>query len=670
MDERQRDDAAPENPGLTVREAAVLLGLPEARIRRMLHKGLLVGRREGRRWRIDAETVAAYQQTQAADANDRKPPSGKTIEAPGLPRESAGDSEAGTEQPSVHHQAPAQPTTPAPTQLASLRYRASRRALRLLYAHSRLPQPARWLLSSIGRDAEQADVQETFRRRDVEKNIRYALPDGEQPVLAAVWTVELYTPSSIAGLLDALQRHNWLRPRSSGSTDAVRWVQDHRGRPGSGGWMWLPRVIPPGTGGPFLDANVGEVPDGFSSIHLAIVAVTSTLTAVVGCFLPTDELAAGLEAALRREHQTTVSPNPSGGWSIHSVEQHKHDAVDAMRTGARQAAMDWMQRYLPGVFARGLLEGDMPTFDLILTESAEPLVDNSGPRQPNRAWLDLLALDTAFFAWICRDVAGLKMTLPRSIHEHHVTLAAQRSQLFHDDQLDDPRVRRRQELSWKLDADYLAPSFAAQWAINGLLSGVERRLARIRDLAERSSHRRSIRMLDELRQELLSVGLDGHVVAADVIAFTNAAALYDHNMLEFVKAWTPKPTEATTPAPPATIPAALREHQQQRAQQILDSERQLRDLLGATSNLAGTVTNLRLQRRVAILTAVSTVAAIIALLVAVLSLNLSQSNSPPATSSPGPTATSLATPTSTSSTSPARSSKIEGESGQLSRGRG
>jgi hypothetical protein len=124
--------------------------------------------------------------------------------------------------------------------------------------------------------------------------------------------------------------------------------------------MWLPRVIPPGTGGPFLDANVGEVPDGFSSIHLAIVATTSTLTAVVGCFLPTDEFAAGLEAALRREQQTTVSPNPSGGWSIHSVEQHKHDAVDAMRTGVRQAAMDWIQRYLPGVFARGLLEVTCP----------------------------------------------------------------------------------------------------------------------------------------------------------------------------------------------------------------------------------------------------------------------------------------------------------------------
>jgi excisionase family DNA binding protein len=660
MDERQRDDAAPESPGLTVREAADLLGLPEARIRRMLHKGLLVGRREGRTWRIDAEAVAAHQQPQATDANDRKPPSGKTMEDAGLPRDPARVSEARTEQPSASQQAPVESTTPAPTKLTTLREQASRRALRLLYVHPRLPQPARWLLSSLGRNAERADILETVRRRDAEKVSWYALPDDERPVLAAVWTVELYTPSSIAGLLAALERHTWLWPRSGGSTDPVQWVQDHRGRPGSGGWMWLARVIPRRTGGPFLDAVVGEVPDGFSSIHFAIVAVTSTLTAVVGCFVPTDELAAGLEAALRRQQQTTVWPNPSGGWSIHSVEQHKRDAVDAMRTGARRAAMDWMRRLLPGVFARGLLEGDMPSLDLILTESVEPLLDNPGPRQPDGAWLDLLSLDTSFFAWICQDVPGLKAALPGSMHdrhEHHLTLAARRSQLFHDDQLDDPQKRRRHELVYRVDADYLAPFFAAWWAINGLLSGVERRLARIRDLAERSSHRRSIRMLDELRDELLNVGLDGHVVAADIVALTNDAARYDRHMLEFVQAWTPEPSEGSTPAAPATIPAALREHQQQRAQQILDSERQLRDLLGATSNLAGTVSNLRLQRGVAILTALSTVVAIVALIVAVLSLNLSQSNAPPATSLPDPTTTSLTTPATASSTPPARSTR-------------
>src|SRR5215204_412919 len=61
MDERQRDDAAPEDPGLTVREAAVLLGLPEAKIRRMLHKGLLVGRREGQARQVFDNLQAALQ---------------------------------------------------------------------------------------------------------------------------------------------------------------------------------------------------------------------------------------------------------------------------------------------------------------------------------------------------------------------------------------------------------------------------------------------------------------------------------------------------------------------------------------------------------------------------------------------------------------------------------
>jgi hypothetical protein len=469
-------------------------------------------------------------------------------------------------------------------------------------------------------------------------------------MLAAVWTVELYTPSSIAGLLDAgnnaLERHTWLRPRGAGNSDPVQWVQDQRGRPGGGGWMPLATVIPPGARGLWLDAAVGDVPEGFASIRLAIVAISSTLTGIVGCFMPTDEFAVGLDAAVRREQHTTATRSPSWGWSIHNVEQHKRVAADAIRAGARRAAIDWTRRYVPGVFAWGLLEDDMPTLDLILTETVVPLLNGPSARRPDRAWLDLLDLDTAFDAWTCQDVPGLKAALPsrlRNRSEHHLTLAAQRSELFSDDELDNPQERNRRELVWRLDGLYLAP-FAARWAINGLLSGVERRLARIRDLAERSSHRGSISMLDELRLELLAVGLDGHVVAADIIALTNQTARYDRHVLEFVEAWTPTPAEGTGPASPATIPAALREHQQQRAQHILDSERQLRDVLGATSNLAGAVTNLRLQRWVAIITAVSTVAAIIALIVAVIALDRSQPNGPPATSLPTPQSTSTSPP--------------------------
>ncbi|HEY8114527.1 MAG TPA: hypothetical protein VII16_17010 [Actinomycetes bacterium] len=543
-----------------------------------------------------------------------------------------------------------QPASPELPELTTLRYRVSRRARRLFLAHPRWTPPLRRLLLALAEYAEQAEGLQVFGRRDAEENVQYAVPEGETPMLAAVWTVELYTPSSIAGLLDALERHTWLRNRGASSTDPGRWVQDHRSRPGAGGWMTLGRVVPPGSSGVLLDATVGKVPEGFASVHLTIVAISSTLTAIVGCFMPTDELAQSLDVALRRQQQTTMPPNPSGGWFIHNVAQHKRAAAHAIRMGARQAAIDWMRRYVPGVFARGMLNGDMSTLDLILTDTVEPLRDSPPAGRSDRAWLDLLDLDRSFDAWTCRDIPGLKAALPSQSpdgSEHRLTLAAQRSQLFSDKELDNPEQRDRRELVWRLDAYYLAP-LAARWAINGLLSGVERRLARIRDLAERSSHRGSIRMLDELRRELLAVGLDGSVVAADIVALTNTAASYDHDVLEFVQAWTPTPTGGTTPAPPATIPTALREYQQARAQQILDSERQLRDVLGATGNLAGAVTNLRLQRRVAVLTAVSTVAAIVALIVAVLALNLSQPDRP--------TGTTLPAPNSISTSPPARSS--------------
>lgn len=74
MDERRREDVAPEHPSLTVRELAVLLGLSESTIRRTLHKGLLTGRQEGRTWRIDAEAVRSHKQPQTSGASDREPP--------------------------------------------------------------------------------------------------------------------------------------------------------------------------------------------------------------------------------------------------------------------------------------------------------------------------------------------------------------------------------------------------------------------------------------------------------------------------------------------------------------------------------------------------------------------------------------------------------------------
>ena len=412
--------------------------------------------------------------------------------------------------------------------------------------------------------------------------------------------------------------------------------------------MSLARVVPPGTPGPWalLGGTSGEVPEGFSSIHLAIVIISSTLTGVVACFEPTDELAVELNEILRREEHATMSSDPSGRWVVHYVDHNKRAAVDAMRTGAHRTAIEWMGRHLPGVFARGLLDGDMPTFDLILTDKVEPGPDKLLGRQRGHNWLDLLGLGASSNAWTCQDLPGLSAALPgslRDVREHHVTLAAKRARLFNDEQLDDAG-RDRRALVGRLDTYYLAP-LATRWAISGLLSGVERRLARIRDLAEGTSRRGSLRMLGELRRELLAVGLDGHIVAADIVAFSAAAARYDRDVLEFVQARTLRHRNAQHSHAPARMPAALREQQHQRSQRILEVEGQLREVLSATGNLASAISNLRLQLFVAILAVISTAAAIIAVVAAILALNLSQPTTPPPSSPSTSQTTSTSTPT-------------------------
>src|SRR4029450_12899969 len=122
--------------------------------------------------------------------------------------------------------------------------------------------------------------------------------------------------------------------------------------------------------------------------------------------------------------------SPSVCGCVHEVPYREAAAADAVRQTARGVATRWMGRYLPGMFAGGLLEGAAPTLDLVLLETVEPLAGDPASTKSNRGWLELLGLDTSFDAWICQDVPGLKLTVGRPYrtddatnHRYHLTLA-------------------------------------------------------------------------------------------------------------------------------------------------------------------------------------------------------------------------------------------------------
>jgi hypothetical protein len=84
-----------------------------------------------------------------------------------------------------------------------------------------------------------------FGRRDHADNQDTRIPQGEEVLVPAIWLTELYTPTTLAGLLDGLppflaKAQDMGRDRE----DLAEWVRAARRR-GGGAWQMLPYVSPP-----------------------------------------------------------------------------------------------------------------------------------------------------------------------------------------------------------------------------------------------------------------------------------------------------------------------------------------------------------------------------------------------------------------------------------------
>ena len=117
-----------------------------------------------------------------------------------------------------------------------------------------------------------------LRRRDPDDNRETRIPEGEQIRFPVIWLTELYTPTTLAGLLQGLppllaKAHD----PASRHEDLVDWVRTSR-REGGGAFSPLPEVLP--RAGPFSSYHMVDVlPSGIRSVTWGIYTLTSTVTA-------------------------------------------------------------------------------------------------------------------------------------------------------------------------------------------------------------------------------------------------------------------------------------------------------------------------------------------------------------------------------------------------------
>lgn len=388
-------------------------------------------------------------------------------------------------------------------------------------------------------------------------------------------------------------------------------------------------ISPPSATGAFSDYTA-PLPSGVRMAMPILMSLTPSLTASVVAFLFDDDVAVSLEEPLRKEYSTYTQKDPqlrfwhvirfilTGRPNILAARIHFPDMIrrEALKTCLHEiedSCMKWVRDCLPGAFA-SLPGSRAPSAALLVTEKVRPL---SAEACAIRAF-DGLALNRYYDAWESTEWPGARLVLPRGwdYEGSRLLFACRRHDAFpanpsyHDTASNATIVQRAHDHIYGL---------LSRWTITCLLDSYHEALSALRDRTAHDGRYRPIRDLKKLRKLVRTTLYDICSCTQEIAEFSEIEHRYRFNVLEM----------SYVRAVPGGVPDLLcgfRESQKKRAQQVERDAAILQTMLSTSSDLSQTISNIRIQRTIVILTIVSIC---IALSAAYLSVKASLQTSQP-----------------------------------------
>jgi hypothetical protein len=442
--------------------------------------------------------------------------------------------------------------------------------------------------------------------RDSKENARGQLPDAEGVQIPAVWVAELYTPSTVGGLLKGIKDLGWEFGRTRDDS-LTKWMNDVReGR--LAGWTSLGLVSPPDDAH-FMRERTAPLPSGVRAALPILMSLTPSLTAFIVAFLFDDDAAVSLEAPLRAEFVTNKRRDPlfrpwhvaryvlmNGpirlGHSINHPDMIRREMVKSSFQELENSSIQWVQDNFPGAF-NSLHNSRPPTAALLITERVRPLSEEACEIRA----FDGLAINRNFDAWESNEWPGARLVLPRGWDDEGARLVfACRRQ----DAVPDKPYYHEPTSNWSIAhrTDALVQGLLSRWALTRLLDCYHEALSALRDQAARDGKYRPLRDLIELRSLARTTLYDIGACSQEIIDFAESELEYSYNVLEmtYVREVRGRKPELLND---------LRRSQDRRARQVQREAALLQSTLSITNDLSHTITNIRIQRLVVLLTIVS-----------------------------------------------------------------
>ena len=336
-------------------------------------------------------------------------------------------------------------------------------------------------------------------------------------------------------------------------------------------------------------------PNHMTGVGGYLISITSSLVCVLMLFVLDDDYAKKLDTALKTDRQTFYKATPPFR-AILDPEQQKIDDIRHIRDEIKRIVTSWFSLNLPGLFSSGLLEGEMPTCELITLRDAEPF---STPRQATPRFLRLLGLEFSYDVWSSTNVPGLKLSLldmANTSPQYHSILSLKECNLSDKDP--------KKSMDWsdrgaRIDYidDFLKDGLLPLWAVLLMLEGYGNNLRDIRDSAilRPGSRQNSVTILDKLASNV-SFSIDIDAVTSELQSFAQQESWKHQRIPSFVPVGVHRYPEGYT------LGESLCSAIAKRASWIQKTDRSLRDHGAQYGSLLGAMENVRLQGQIKNLT--------------------------------------------------------------------
>lgn len=414
------------------------------------------------------------------------------------------------------------------------------------------------------------------------------IPDGERVKIPRLWVVEFFPPSEHENLRRSLERNSWDRgERDQENRRQLERSRSHVGR----SWWRIGGVKRIKSRFFFPDFREGNLHPSFEAVCLYGYQIGSGTTAVVAEFFVSDEASDRIDQVWRSQHSPELVKRRGMRPLAEDSAWVTMRRTQETRRALHDAARDWMSEQLPGSLAsKGRCHS---AFDLVLFQTYDPQ-DDQRPSGEWSAGLRALGLPPEFI-WLTSD------SLPRFVLQKTDpgpcrAMGESPSWALVGSLADIPESMTRyrgNDKPWAVSSyvNDVARSFFVKVALTELLGELERSYARLRDSARGQHRKLKGKYAGELQESLITLSLDINSLARDVKSVNKYGLWPDE--AKFTMGYAPW---AQMPPEPLDYNKDLAEAQTEATSDLLDADRDYREVLTAVSALGASVDAFRVSR--------------------------------------------------------------------------